>query len=161
MKSKIHKYILKTNYNRNINKLVVLILLLFVSCNSSNTTASSKDKLPKEKMVEVLLDVHLAEASFTAIDRNKKDAESEMANEYALIFKKHDVKSEDFFSTYNYYIEHPALLDSVYGELVSRITTMQGQMMKQPQLNNSADTTAYRDSIKNEMLRRFKNHKKL
>ena len=138
------------------------MLLLFASCNSSTTnTSASKEKLPKEKMIEVLMDVHLAEASINTLDRNKKNGVTEIANQYAVIFKKHEVKAEDFFSTYNYYIEHAAIMDSVYGELVSRITTLQGQMMKQPLLNNAADTMVYRDSIKNEMLRRFRNHKKL
>ena len=142
------------------NKLAALLLLFFVSCNSATDKSSSNEKLNKDKMVEVLMDVHLAEASFTVVDRNKKDAQSEMENEYALIFKKHEVKAEDFFSTFNYYIAHPALLDSVYGELVSRITTLQGQMLKQPQINNSSDTAVYRDSMRNQMLRRFKSHQK-
>ncbi len=143
------------------NKWVAFFLLLLVSCNSGTDISSSKEKLSKEKMVEVLLDVHLAEASFTVIARNKKDDQSEIKNEYALLFKKHEVQAEDFFSTYNFYIEHPALLDSVYGELVSRITTLQGQMLKQPQLNNSSDTAVYKDSIRNQMLRQFKSRKKI
>lgn len=143
------------------NILAVFLLLFFVSCNSATDKTWSNEKLNKDKMVEVLMDVHLAEASFSVVDRNKKDAQAEMKNEYARIFKKHEVKADDFFNTYNYYISHPALLDSVYGELVSRITTLQGQMLKQPQTNISTDTAVYRDSLRNQMLRRIKDRKKI
>ena len=141
------------------NNLTVLILLLLVACNSTTQPSTSKEKLSKEKMVEVLLDVHLAEATFNVIERNKKSADSIINSEYALIFKKHDVKADDFFSTYNYYITNPSLMDSAYGELVSRITTLQSQALKQPELKLSSDSAAYKDSIRNQMLRRFKAHK--
>lgn len=143
------------------NKIFALFLLTIVGCNSTTPPSTSKEKLSKEKMVEVLLDVHLAEASFNVIDRNKTDADSSINNEYALIFKKHEIKAEDFFSTYNYYIANPSLLDSAYGELVSRITTLQSQALKQPELKINSDTAAYKDSLRNQMLRRFKAHKKI
>ena len=142
-------------------KLAVFFLFVFVACNSTTQPYTSKEKLSKEKMVEVLLDVHLAEATFNVIDRNKKSADSIINNEYALIFKRHNVKADDFFNTYNYYIANPSLMDSAYGELVSRITTLQSQVRKLPELKLSSDSAAYKDSIRNQMLRRLKSHKNL
>ena len=142
-------------------KLAVFFLFVFVACNSSREPSTSKEKLSKEKMVEVLLDVHLAEATFNVIERNKKSADSIINNEYAFIFKNHNVKADDFFSTYNYYIANPALMDSAYGELVTHITTLQSQAFKQPELKLSTDSSAYKDSIRNQMVRRLKSHKNL
>ncbi len=141
-------------------KTPVLLLLLFVACNTTAPPLSSKEKLKKEKMVAILLDVHLFESSFNLIDRNKEDADSIMAKEYALIFKKNDIKEEDFLSTYNYYIANPALLDFAYDELVTQITTLQSQLLKQPQQKLAPDIIRYKDSLKNQMHHRLKAHKK-
>jgi len=143
------------------SKITALLILMLSACNTTVSPSFSKEKISKEKMVEVLIDIHLAEASFNVIDRNKKAADSTILNEYSSIFKKHAVIPEDFFGTYNYYLANPALLDSAYGELVSRITTLQSQALKSPELKVLSDTSAYKDSLRNQMLRKFKSQKKV
>ena len=140
-------------------KIPFLILLFFISCNQPSQKSEGKEKLSKQKMVEVLLDVHLAEASYNAIDRTEKNSQQELLNQYSEIFKEHKISGNDFYDTYDYYLSHPDVMDSVYSELVSRITTLQGQLKQSLPKVPAQDTTAVRDSLKNQMLKRFKKHK--
>ena len=88
------------------------------------------------------MDIHLTEANADPIKLKKDEKEMEkMAIEYGKIFKKNGVTADDFYSTFNYYLNHPAQMDSVYKDLVTEATQRQNQVY-----HNSVRST-HMDSI--------------
>ena len=80
-------------------KKYFLFLLLFtfiLSCGRKTNTPVSGEKLTKEKMIEVLLDIHLAEASANQMALNTNAGRDSMLIEYEKIFSKHKVDGRDF-----------------------------------------------------------------
>ena len=79
-------------------------------------------------MVAVLVDVHLAEATTESRGMNVLQINSTMAGRYALIFKKHELTYDEFKTSYDYYLEHPDLLNEVYIEVTNQLTTMESKV---------------------------------
>jgi len=115
--------------------------------------------LPKDKMIQVLLDIHLTESLFQAKkSANHKEALKLLSTEYEKIFKKHKITSEEFYSTFNYYLKHPAEMDSVYKDLVDVATQQQSEFQKSLQETYPPDSPAVkgRERIRNIFMKNKK-----
>jgi sulfite reductase alpha subunit-like flavoprotein len=104
-----------------MSRLIKLFLpCLFFSC--SGRQAIPKDIIPQEKMMAVMTDVLKADGLTEEINRRKMDTlvnqEIRAAKYYKQVFDIHKITKEDFFKSYNYYLQHPdffkVILDSVY-----------------------------------------------
>ena len=49
-------------------------------------------------------------------------------NYYDFIYKKNNVSEEIFKKSYNYYIQHPLLLDSVYSDIITKLSNNQARL---------------------------------
>jgi hypothetical protein len=104
----------------------LLILLLFFACAPSNEKDKMPDDIiPQEKMVNILSDMHIAEA----MARNKihlGDTNVQtVINYYGVIYKKNNISEANFKKSYEYYMHHPLLLDSVYSEIITKLSDQQ------------------------------------
>ncbi len=127
-----------------MRRIIPLILIsVFFSCSHKQEKEESRNLLPKDKMIQVLLDIHLTEAmmlngsSLKNVEQMKKTA-----FEYEKIFKRNDVTPQKFYSTFNYYLNHPAEMDSTYKNLVELAIQKQSEMIKNAQDISSADSIA-------------------
>ena len=46
-------------------------------------------------------------------------------NYYDFIYKKNNISAEIFKKSYDYYMRHPVLLDSVYSEIITKLSEKQ------------------------------------
>lgn len=123
--------------------LPFLLLLFFLSCSHQQQEEKSKRFLPKDKMIHVLLDIHLSDAMMVHDGTMKSEEQMKKVSvEYEKIFNKHEVTSQEFYSTFNYYLNHPAEMDSVYKDLVEVAIQKQSEMIKNLQSNRDKDSTA-------------------
>jgi hypothetical protein len=99
------------------------ILSLFVSCTGKTNSVPS-GIIPKDKMVEVLVDIHLAEAAADNRGLTKPEINLMMASKYDTIFLKHKTTFKQFKSSYEYYMNHPDMFSDIYSEVVNKLTTM-------------------------------------
>jgi hypothetical protein len=79
-------------------------------------------EIPKEKMISVLADIHLAEAKvagFTAISQPERD--SITAVYYETIFRIYDVKAEAFDQSMNAYMQNPEELSKIYEKVLEKL----------------------------------------
>ena len=88
-------------------------------------------------MVDVLVDVHLAEASADNHGLKLPQINMIMAEKYDSVFLKHETTFTDFKSSYDYYLDHPDDLSEIYTEVVNKLTTMEskvsgGKNLKRP-----------------------------
>lgn len=106
--------------NRNKGILVLFFLLLFggnMGCQNN-----SKDKiLGLSEMQEVLTEMHLLEAYSEKQAGSifiRRDLREEMYNE---VLAKRDLPLETFTQSYEYYLEHPVELDTIYARMIKRL----------------------------------------
>jgi hypothetical protein len=98
-----------------MNKIVVCIVLssLFFACASKNQTPTGV--IPKEKMVALLIDIEIAEATINerryAIYDTGKAAYYKME---AQIFKKHQTDSSKYRRSMQFYSKNLAVMEGIY-----------------------------------------------
>ena len=98
------------------------ILTLQVSCNGKTNSVPHRI-ISKDKMADILVDIHLAEAAADNHGFTKPEINLMMASKYDSIFQKHQITFEQFKSSYDYYMNHPAEFSDIYSEVVNKLTT--------------------------------------
>ncbi len=88
----------------------VLCLILLSGCSMRPWGVLSHDK-----MVAVLLDVHIAEAAMKVVDTSAKRIERQ--EYYNTVFGKHNITKEQFDKSLDWYSHHPKLLIEVYDDV--------------------------------------------
>ena len=103
-------------------KRLLLLLLpgLLLACQSSR----QPDPLPFSQMEEVMLQLHLADVY---IDNNSGPLlvrQQSRYQQYLEVLQGMQVDTAHFWASYDYYLAHPVLLDSMYGRMVDRMNQM-------------------------------------
>lgn len=104
---------MNSNFLKKIR--LVFIIIALSGCNSD----SSNLPIPKDKLLPVLIDIHLVEAVVDNDSQVMKD--SLTALYYPQIFEKHGVTSKDFDSTVKYMNVHPKLMHDIYEDVMKEI----------------------------------------
>ncbi len=107
--------------------LFLLCSLLF-SCSGNGEVKIPGDILPKEKMAEVMVDIHLLEAtmnvSISATDKVGVNENQTIVD----IFNKHNVTRKQYEESYTFYTRNPELLGQVYQLVLNDLSKMQAQI---------------------------------
>lgn len=98
-------------------KKIRLVLILFVlsACQSD----SNNLPIPKDKLLPVLIDIHMVEAVVDNDSQVMKD--SLTALYYPQIFEKHGVTAKDFDSTVKFMNQRPQLMHDIYEDVMKEI----------------------------------------
>jgi PBP1b-binding outer membrane lipoprotein LpoB len=110
--------------NRNEKmRNIVLFLLMVVLFSGCFRDSKPRNTLKHEKFVEVLTDIHIAEAMY--LDRKRIELDSLQSKPaYLSVLKKHNVSEEKMLNTTLYFSRHPREYDKIYTEVVSRMGIM-------------------------------------
>jgi hypothetical protein len=122
--------------------IVSIVILCFVFSCSEKPGSPPDNLINKDKMTTVLVDVHLAEASTEARSVTPQLIDQIAALRYQLVFKKHGISLLQFQDSYDYYLDHPELLNEIYIEVVNRLSAMDSKYSAKPKKTLNA-----RDSI--------------
>ncbi len=93
-----------------MKKHLIFLLFVLLSCNST----SSKHKIPTEKMVLILKDMHIIQSYFYEQKLSNEERIKKSKQMYNSILSKYNVTKEDFYYSMNYYSDHVHQLDSIY-----------------------------------------------
>ena len=99
---------------------MVLGIGFLASLQSCKPTIPSQ-YLSKDKMEDILYDIHVAEA-MAATEAQPGAENANMISYKEAILKKHEVTSEEFDSSMVYYMRHTKLLHDIYVKLGDRLT---------------------------------------
>lgn len=99
---------------------LLTIVLLSMGCKRD---PEPRKAIPREQYVDILVDVHLAEAMYRDRERLKIDS-LESTPLYLATLKKHRVTEKQMLITTQYYIRNPKVYDKIYGEVISKISLM-------------------------------------
>lgn len=113
------------------NKGLILVLFCCLGIYSSCSKSAIKipaDIIPKDSMVFIMMDVHIAEAGVKTLS-----ADSTMINTktyYNFIYKKHHITEEQFQKSLRFYTYNPELLQEIYIKMTEEMSKKEAEVSK-------------------------------
>jgi hypothetical protein len=108
-----------------ILNFVVLIILFSGGCG--NKQQQGGDIIEKAKMINILTDINLVEASLRSNQpRSAADSLRTIAF-YNEIFKKYNTNRVQFDNSIRFYSKNPEVLGKIYDEVIARLSRMQSE----------------------------------
>jgi len=98
--------------------LIQIFFLFGIACNSNNTP---DDIIPRDEFVEILTELHIADAILTEkglYDRKLKDSSESY---YNYIMVKHNINRAQFDKSLQYYGQNTDELQKMYDEIISNL----------------------------------------
>jgi hypothetical protein len=88
------------------------------------------DLIPQEQMIDVLVDIHVADAlveqKFGAQNPNLP-----LSNAlYERIYQNHKITAAQYKSSYKYYEASPELMDKIYTQVITELSKKEAEMTK-------------------------------
>src|SRR6185295_7282656 len=100
--------------------LKIFLLVLLASCKPENRRPAGI--LPEDKMVEIMIDVHI----FEAVKESKKipvdSLPQVISANYQQIFKNHGISEEQFRKSFDYYEHNPAKMDDLMTKVIDELS---------------------------------------
>ena len=105
----------------NLKYFILLTFFIITSCDSE----INEDIVNKEKMVKILIDMHLAEEAIENLSFNKDTLEALFARKEQEILDKYSISEELYRKSYSYYFFEPEELDKVYAIMLDSLLLYQ------------------------------------
>ncbi len=100
--------------------------LIAISCSGHQR----KYIIPQNKFVDVLVDIHLADAIALEYRPEYSGFVLDSAELYGSVFRKHDITKEQFDSTMSYYSSHPSDFQKVYNKVIGKINLLRNELLE-------------------------------
>ncbi len=106
---------------------IVSIVILFAATGCDKPPVPKpKNLVDREKMVEMLADIHLAEAAFNNLrHRDSIVEESSSADFYYSILDKHAVQDTVFEKSFVFYASQPRQFEKMYRESMNKLNEIE------------------------------------
>jgi hypothetical protein len=107
-----------------LSKIIIIVVMLF-SLSCKDKEAVPEEIIGKDKMVELLIDIHLSEAVYGRryqLDLSGKNFSEDL---YLSVCEKHNVNPKLFEESVFYYGTHPKNYESIYDEVLNRLNEME------------------------------------
>ncbi len=128
-----------------IKKITILIIYLSLfSCFEEKRQRIPDAILSKQKMAEVMMDVHLLEA---AMNMNTYRFDSKTKGNYAQfdVFIKNKITKKIYDDSFEYYTLHPNQLTEIYQIVLENLSKMQANVMSRKEEKKIIHDTIYVD----------------
>ncbi|WP_319229874.1 DUF4296 domain-containing protein [Draconibacterium orientale] len=108
------------------NAFLILIIAVFAFSACENEIMPKPEHLIKEKkMINMLVDVHLAEAAYNHIRYDSAMINSRTENFYYSVLDKYEVTDSLFEQSLVYYESHPKNFEKMYRKVMSRLSELE------------------------------------
>ena len=105
-------------------KITILLIAVFTAFACSKPPVKKPENLiGEESMVDILVDVHLAEASFNS--RRHRDSivgNSSSVNFYYAVLQKHGMQDSIFEKSLLFYASQPRRFEKMYRKIMNQLT---------------------------------------
>ena len=140
-------------------KQIIYFLLFFMIFSCTKEEEKPKNLIPKQKMINLLFDMHLASKS-----RNIRTISKEKnPNYYPLIYDKYQVDSTQFKESHTYYLKNIELYQEIYTKLedsISKLTKKQQKLVKEADSIKKLNQKLIKKTVKKSNLKDIKKVKK-
>jgi hypothetical protein len=110
---------------QKLSILLFFSLFWIVSCDKP-VVEKPENLIKEDKMVEMLKDIHLAEATFS--NRRYQDtllSKSSSANFYYSVLDKYQVSDSVFEQSFIYYASQPKKFEKMYRQVMNKLNEME------------------------------------
>jgi hypothetical protein len=131
-----------------IKKITILIIYISLfSCFEEKRQGIPDAILSKQKMAEVMMDVHLLEA---AMNMNTYRFDSKTKGSFAEfdIFIKNKITKKIYDDSFEYYTLHPNQLTEIYQIVLENLSKMQANVMSRKEEKKIIHDTIYVDDTR-------------
>ena len=108
---------------------ILLFTIFIVSCSQNKTVSIPDSVLPKEKMAEVMVDIHLLEASLNINTFSRDKASKGAVAPSTDVLKKNHITKKQYDESFQFYSSNPQLLSEIYLIVLNDLSKMQAQVM--------------------------------
>lgn len=107
--------------------LILSVIVLFAAAACDDPPMPEPERLiERDKMVEMVADIHLAEAAFNSLrHRDSLVQNSSSANFYYSILGKYDVQDTVFEQSFVFYASQPREFEKMYREAMNILNEME------------------------------------
>ncbi|MFM9985767.1 MAG: DUF4296 domain-containing protein [Flavobacteriales bacterium] len=131
---------------------LILLTTSFVFSCSAPATSAPQNLIPGDKFVDVLTDVRLLEASYGTRVGRPDTIGKYMDTYYKMLFDKHGVLKDQFYSSYEYYLKDHENMLLMEDKVLEKLTLLQAENDKRipTEIRNKKDSTeviAINDSL--------------
>ncbi|GAA3925039.1 hypothetical protein GCM10022406_08890 [Hymenobacter algoricola] len=102
--------------------LLLLLTLLLGQCQRPEEALPPQPLLPKDKMVSLLVQIHLTEARVEATNLPADSSRALYRQLHKDLLWRQDVTDSLFQRSYRYYAVHEKDLDEIYGVVIDSLT---------------------------------------
>lgn len=122
------------------NLIFLSLLALIISCGSDRQTKSSGVTVPEDTLIDILTDIHLADA-YMSVKRTERIT-FERKDLYESILKEYNISRSRFDSTINYYTTHVDRYELLYEKVMMNLSELEAeasaeQQKKKQEINDS------------------------
>ncbi len=103
-----------------------VVAVVFFSCGENEQVP--EDILSKEKMVDMLIDLRIAEGKVSTITLSKDSSRVVFAELERRIFEDHKVDSATYVKSHNYYLLHPEEYLSITDAVIDSLKVRQQKL---------------------------------
>lgn len=108
------------------NVILIFILLVFVVVSCDEPAVPKPENLIKEKqMIEMLADIHLAEATFVRFRYDSAMVHSKSADFYYSVLDKYQVQDSLFEQSFVYYASTPKSFEEMYRKVMNELSALE------------------------------------
>ena len=107
--------------------LILSVIVLFAATACDDPPVPEPENLvDREKMVQMLADIHLADAAFNSLrHRDSIVQNSSSANFYYSILEKYNVQDSTFEQSFVFYASQPRKFEKMYREAMNILNEME------------------------------------
>ncbi len=109
---------------KNLLLILSLIFFAFVACDK--LPVEKPDNLIKEKkMINMMVDLHIAEATFNHMRYDSIVKNSSSANFYYSILEKYEVQDSVFEKSFVFYASSPKNFEKMYRQVMNKLSVIE------------------------------------
>lgn len=110
-----------------MKKLIVIfciLTLVFVACDKL-PIEKPKDLISEKQMIQMLVDIHIAEATFNHMRYDSLVRKSSSANFYYSVLNKYEVQDSVFEKSFVFYSSTPKHFEEMYKDVMNKLSEIE------------------------------------
>ena len=115
------------NMRINILLTVLIISSLSISCS---TSPSDENRIEEAKFIDVLVDIHIADATMVVSGFRIKTDSTKIRLYYNDVLLKHNVTQKQIQNTFKYYASNPKKFEAIYEQVSEKIIKLEEENKK-------------------------------
>lgn len=106
---------------KKIGIILALFAYIFISCDDQ-VIEKPRHLVREKQMISMLIDIHIAEATFNRMRYDSTVRNSSSANFYYSVLEKYQVPDSVFEKSFLYYASNPKNFEKMYREVMNKLS---------------------------------------